>query len=163
MLTHAGGGWTETVLYKFQNGADGRAPSGGVVFDDAGNLYGSTTFGGANGGGTVYELSPSGGNWTLTTLASFSGIAGPYNNLTMDAAGNLYGTTYRDGADLAGTVFKMTKSNGVWTLTDLHDFTGGDDGGYPSSSIAIDTHGNIFGTASSGGTGGQGVAFEITP
>ena len=104
--------WTEALLYSLQNGNDGRAPSGGVVFNSAGNLYGSTTFGGLNGGGTVFELSPSNGSWTLTTLYSFSGTAGAYNTLTFDAAGNLYGTTYRDGADLVGSVFKLTPSQG---------------------------------------------------
>jgi uncharacterized repeat protein (TIGR03803 family) len=162
-LTRSGGVWTKTVLYNFTNGSDGRAPSGGVVFDQAGNLYGSTVFGGANGGGTVYELSPVGGSWTLTTLYSFSGVAGPYNTLTMDANGVLYGATYRDGANQAGSVFKLTQSNGNWTFTGLHDFTNGNDGGFPTSSVAVDSHGDIFGTASSGGSAGEGVVFEITP
>ena len=162
-LTRSGGVWTKTVLYNFTNGSDGRAPSGGVVFDQAGNLYGSTVFGGANGGGTVYELSPTGGSWTLTTLYSFSGVAGPYNTLTMDANGVLYGTTYRDGANQAGSVFKLTQSNGNWAFTGLHDFTNGNDGGFPTSSVAVDSHGDIFGTASSGGSAGEGVVFEIAP
>ena len=162
-LTHSGGAWTKSVLYNFQNGSDGRAPSGGVLFDRAGNLYGSTVFGGANGGGTLYELTPSGGNWTLNTLYSFSGVAGPYNNLTMDANGNLYGTTYRDGANQVGSVFKLTPSNGSWMFSTLHDFTDGNDGGYPTSSVAVDSSGNIYGTASSGGSDNQGVVFEITP
>ena len=162
-LSPSGSGWTKTVIYNFQNANDGRAPTGGVIFDQVGNLYGGTVFGGANSGGVVYELSPSGGNWTLTTLYSFSGVAGPYNNLTFDASGNLYGTTYRDGADLAGSVFKLTQSGGNWTFTDLHDFTDANDGGYPTSSVAVDAHGDVYGTASSGGTIGQGVVFEITP
>lgn len=162
-LSHSGSGWTKTVLYNFQNGSDGRAPSGGVVLDQAGNLYGSTTFGGSNGGGTIYELSPNGGNWTLTTLYSFSGVAGPYNTFTMDANGVIYGTTYRDGANQAGSVFKLTQSNGSWTFTNLHDFTGGIDGGFSTGSVAVNAQGDIFGTASSGGSSGQGVLFEITP
>jgi len=162
-LTTSGSGWTKTILYNFQNGNDGRAPVGGVVLDPAGNIYGGTAFGGQNGGGAVYELSPSDGGYTINVLYGFSGVAGPYNNLTIDAGGNLYGTTYRDGADLAGSVFKLTQSNGNWTLTSLHDFTGGNDGGYPTSSVAVDAHGNVFGTASSGGSNNQGVAFEITP
>jgi len=162
-LSPSGSSWTKTILYNFQNANDGRAPAGGVIFDQAGNLYGSTRFGGANSGGVVYELSPSGDNWTLTTLYSFTGVAGPYNNLTFDANGNLYGTTYRDGADLAGSVFELTQSGGNWTFTDLYDFTGGNDGGYPTSSVAVDAHGTIYGTASSGGSSDQGVAFEITP
>ena len=151
------------MIYNFQNANDGRAPTGGVIFDQVGNLYGGTVFGGVNSGGVVYEPSPSGGNWTLTTLYSFSSVAGPYNTLTFDASGNLYGTTYRDGAELAGSVFKLTQSGGNWTFTDLHDFTDANDGGYPTSSVAVDAHGDVYGTASSGGSSGQGVVFEITP
>lgn len=162
-LSPSGSGWTKTILYNFQNANDGRAPAGGVIFDQAGNLYGGTVFGGANSGGVVYELSPSGGNWTLTTLYSFSGVAGPYNKLTFDDSGNLYGTTYRDGADLAGSVFKLTQSGGNWTFIDLYDFTGANDGGYPTSSVAVDAQGVVYGTASSGGNKGQGVVFEIAP
>ena len=162
-LTNSGSGWTKTILYNFQNGNDGRAPVGGVVFDQAGNIYGGTAFGGQNGGGAVYQLVPSGGGYTINVLYGFSGVAGPYNNLTFDASGNLYGTTYRDGADLAGSVFRLTQSGGNWTLTDLHDFTNGSDGGYPTSSVAVDAHGDVFGTASSGGSNNQGVVFEITP
>ena len=162
-LSPSGSGWTKTVIYNFQNANDGRAPAGGVIFDQAGNLYGGTVFGGANSGGVVYELSPSNGSWTLTPLYSFSGVAGPYNKLTFDASGSLYGTTYRDGANLVGSVFKLTQSDGNWTFTDLYDFTGANDGGYPTSSVAVDVHGDVYGTASSGGTIGQGVVFEITP
>jgi uncharacterized repeat protein (TIGR03803 family) len=161
-LTQSGSGWTESILYSFQNGNDGRAPAGGVVFDQAGNLYGGTVFGGANGGGIVYKLSPSNGSWTLIPLYSFSGVAGPYNNLTFDVSGNLYGTTYRDGANLQGSVFKLSQSGGNWTLADLYDFTGGNDGGFPTSSVAVDSSGNIYGTTSSGGGDSQGVVFEIT-
>jgi uncharacterized repeat protein (TIGR03803 family) len=162
-LSHSGSGWTKTILYNFQNGNDGRAPAGGVVFDQAGNLYGGAVFGGTNGGGTVYELSHSGGSWTLTTLYSFSGVAGPYNNLTIDASGNIYGTTYRDGANLSGSVFKLTRSGGSWTFSDLYDFIDGNDGGFPTSSVAVDASGDVYGTTSSGGTSGNGVIFEITP
>jgi uncharacterized repeat protein (TIGR03803 family) len=162
-LTPAGSSWTKSTIYSFQNGNDGRALAGGVTFDHAGNLYGGAVFGGANGGGTVYELSPSGGSWTETTLYSFSGNAGPYNNLTIDANGVLYGTTYRDGANLVGSVFKLTFSGGSWTYTDLYDFTGGNDGGYVTSGVAVDASGNIYGTTSGGGASGEGVIFEITP
>lgn len=162
-LSPSGSGWTKTILYNFQNANDGRAPNGGVIFDQAGNLYGATSRGGTNSGGAVYQLSPSAGSWTPTILYSFSGVAGPYNTLTFDTNGNLYGTTYRDGADLAGSVFKLSQSGGNWTFTDLYDFTGANDGGYPTSSVAVDANGNVYGTASSGGSSGQGVAFEITP
>jgi uncharacterized repeat protein (TIGR03803 family) len=162
-LTRSGSGWTEAVIYNFQGANDGQNPVGGVVPDAAGNLYGTTFFGGANGGGTVYKLSPSGGGWTLTTLYSLSGGGGPYNYLTFDAAGNIYGTTNRDGAIGDGSVFKLSPNGGGWTFTDLYDFTNGTDGGFPYGSVAVDAHGNIFGTTSSGGSNNQGVVFEITP
>jgi uncharacterized repeat protein (TIGR03803 family) len=147
-LSRSGSSWKETVLYDFLGGSDGQHPVGGLVFDQAGNLYGSTFQGGANGGGTVYKLSRSAKGWKLTTLYSFSGGAGPYNKLTFDAK---------------GTVFKLSRSNGVWKFTDLYDFTSGSDGGLPYGSVAVDAQGDIFGTATVGGSDNQGVVFEITP
>jgi uncharacterized repeat protein (TIGR03803 family) len=88
-LSRSGSGWKATVLYKFTGGRDGQHPVGGVVLDKTGNIYGGTFQGGANGGGTVYELSGSGEGWTLTTLYSFSGYAGPYDQLTFDAKGSI--------------------------------------------------------------------------
>jgi uncharacterized repeat protein (TIGR03803 family) len=162
-LTRSGSQWTESVLYNFQGLNDGANPVGGVILDLAGNLYGTTFDGGVNGGGTVYELSPSGDGWTFNVLYSFvGGYGGPYNKLTFDAQGNLYGVTNSEGANGLGEVFKLSPGDGGWTLTDLHDFAGGDDGNLPYGSLAIDASGNVFGTASIGGTGGQGVVFEIT-
>jgi uncharacterized repeat protein (TIGR03803 family) len=156
-------GWNETVLYSFQGLNDGQNPLGGLVLDKAGNLYGGTFDGGANGGGTVYELSPSGEGWTLTVLYSFTGgYGGPYNKLTFDAAGNLYGTTNGEGGNGFGMVFKLTPKNGQWEFADLYDFQDGSDGGDPYGSLAIDDHGNIFGTTNIGGSTNQGVVFEIT-
>jgi uncharacterized repeat protein (TIGR03803 family) len=162
-LSRSGSSWKETVLYDFLGGSDGQHPVGGLVFDQAGNLYGSTFQGGANGGGTVYKLSRSAKGWKLTTLYSFSGGAGPYNKLTFDAKGNIYGTTNGDGAHGDGSVFKLSRSNGVWKFTDLYDFTSGSDGGLPYGSVAVDAQGDIFGTATVGGSDNQGVVFEITP
>lgn len=162
-LTHSGSGWTESVIYNFTGGNDGQNPVGGVIVDASGNLYGGTFFGGANGGGTVYKLSPSGGGYTLTTIYSFSGFGGPYNDLAFDASGALYGATEGDGAYNAGTVFKLTPSGGSWTMTDLHDFTGGSDGGVPYGAVAVAAHGDIFGTTSLGGSNNDGVVWEVTP
>lgn len=81
----------------------------------------------------------------------------------MDAAGNLYGTTYQDGPYGQGSVFELTDSYGGWTYTTLHDFTGGSDGGSPASNVTFDANGNLYGTASGGGWSGQGVVWEITP
>jgi uncharacterized repeat protein (TIGR03803 family) len=163
-LGHSASGWTETLIYNFQGLDDGQNPVGGVIADAAGNLYGTTFDGGVNGGGTVYELSPSGSGWTFTTIYSFTGgYGGPYNKLTFDGKGNLYGFTNAEGANGLGSVFKLTPGSGGWTFTDLYDFVGGDSGGSPYGSVAVDAKGNIFGTAVIGGTSNQGVVYEITP
>ena len=163
-LTRSGASWTETILYSFQGLDDGQNPVGGVVLDKAGNLYGTTFDGGINGGGTVYQLTPSGGGWTFTVLYSFTGgYGGPYNKLTLDDQGNIYGITNGDGANGLGSVFKLTPNNGDWIFTDLYDFVGGNDGASPYGAVAVDASGNVFGTAVVGGTNNQGVVFEITP
>ncbi len=172
-LTPSEFGWISTDLYDFSNGSDGGYPWAGLIFDQSGNLYGTTTAGGSGNGGTVFQLTPSGGNWTLNTLHSFTGpgddrfVVGPVGSLVMDNAGALYGTAFADGASSYGSVFKLTPSHGSWTYTSLHDFTGGSDGGYPYSNLIFDANGNLYGTTSVGGTGpctnGCGVIFEITP
>jgi uncharacterized repeat protein (TIGR03803 family) len=175
-LTHSNSGWTETVLHSF--GSDGSGPYGGLIFDSAGNLYGTTqTADMGQGNGTVFMLSPSGNDWTLTTLYRFpSGFTYPYARLTMDAAGNLYGTTsyyfafdnYIGGQSGAGSVFKLAFAHGSWTYVDLYEFTGRGDGDGPFGGVALDTNGNLYGTTTSGGgvlycSGGCGVVWEITP
>ncbi len=111
-LTPSGSGWVFNTIYSFTCGDDGAAPEGTPVLDQAGNLYGTTHSGGSGGGaGTVFELSPSGGGWTFSLLYSFvEGIGGPGSALTMDPAGNFYGTTVKDGANSQGNVFKLTRS-----------------------------------------------------
>jgi uncharacterized repeat protein (TIGR03803 family) len=169
-LMPAGSGWTKNILFTFAFWNDGAIPNG-MIFDSAGNLYGTTTAEGDGDGGTVYELTPSNGNWAFSVSYAFTGSGGadgPYNGLTMDAAGNLYGTTVKTGAYGYGAVFKLTPSDSGWTYTSLHDFTGGADGAWPKSSLIFDPNGNIYGTASVGGTGqcntwGCGVVWEITP
>jgi len=163
-LTPSASGWAESPLYAFQCGIDG-SPAAGVVFDSSGNLYGATYTGGSGGGGTVFELTPSNGSWSFTVLYSFTGnsACGPESNLTMDQAGNLYGTTVCDGAYGYGSVFKLKASGGGWTYTSVYDFKGGADGSYPNSGVLFDANGNLYGTASSGGAHGYGVVFEITP
>ena len=168
-LTQTGGNWIGTDIYDFTNGSDGGYPQAGVIFDAAGNLYGATTAGGSGLGGTVFELTPSDGAWTFTLLYSFTAppnghfVNGPVGSLVFDALGNLYGTTVVDGAHGFGAVFKLSPSNGSWTYTSLHDFTGGSDGAYPYSNLVFDASGNIYGTASAGGASNAGVVFEITP
>jgi len=167
-LTPNGGGWNIRVLYAFQGQYDGESPQAGLIIDASGNLYGTTEWGrGGVGGGTVFELSPSGGGRTYHLLYTFTDRGGPTASLALDAAGNLYGTTRVGGIYGAGNVFKLTHSYGDWTYTSLYDFTGGSDGAVPFSNLIFDAHGDIYGTAASGGSGcygnGCGVVFEITP
>jgi len=169
-LVSTGALWTENTLHQFQNQEDGAQPVGGLVMDAAGNLYGVNAFGGSGGGGVVYELSPSGDGWTFSVLYSLVGGPGGGSDspLTLDAAGNLYGTATFDGAYYDGSVFKLTRHNGSWTYTDVYDFTGGADGANPVGAVAVDAAGNLYGTTSHGGTGsscqyGCGVAWKITP
>lgn len=162
-LTPSGGFWTEHVLHQFcESVGDGCYPAATPIADPSGNLFGSTA--GAVGGlGTVFELAN--GTWTETTLYLFAGGCGTFPNsaLTMDAAGNLYGTAAQGGAYGNGTVFKLTNSGGSWTCTSLHNFTGGSDGALPVSNVIFDAAGNLYGTAQVGGAYGNGVVFEITP
>jgi len=132
-----------------------------VIFDQAGNLYGTTSYNGPDGAGTVFEMSPSNGGWMYNVIHSFAGSEGPYGGITMDAAGNLYGTTFAGGALLFGSVYKLTPSGGGWTFSDLYDFTGGNDGGYPVGTVAIAANGNLYGTTSRNGALGYGTIWEI--
>ena len=173
-LTPSGSGWTETVLYRFTDAnqaTDGINPTGGVIVDGSGNLFGTTTAGGTNQGGTVFELSPSEGSWNFTVLASpplACCNGGPTGNLAMDASGALYGVSTFAQNDL-GQVFKLAPQNGSWTYTVLHQFTGGPDGQWPYGGVILDANGNLFGTASEGGAYqcdfevGCGTVWEITP
>jgi uncharacterized repeat protein (TIGR03803 family) len=160
-LTPSAGGWKENVLYIFQAGDDGGLPMAGLISDQSGNLYGTTSSVYENAA-TVFELSPSNGGWKYSLLYSFTGGGVPRGNLTMDQASNLYGTTLQDGSYGYGSVFKLTPSNGAWTKTDLYDFSGSD-GANPWGGVTLDSHGNLFGTTAYGGAYGCGVAYEITP
>lgn len=162
-------GWVETVLHTFQNGSDGADPKGGLIADHSGNLYGTTSVGGSNGGGTVFEMTPSNAGWIFNLLYGLTGNGarvGPMGLLALDSSGNLYGTTNSEGSQLAGNVFKLMLAGGNWVYTDLHDFSG-IDGTYPEDGPAVDASGNLYGTTFYGGTGscdyGCGVVWEITP
>jgi uncharacterized repeat protein (TIGR03803 family) len=166
-LTCGVGGCTNNVLHSFTNGGDGGSPVGGLILDQSGNLYGAGSDGGTGGDGTVFELSPSGDSWTFAVLYNFTsplgGQCGPRAGLVMDAAGNLYGTTFCDGAYGYGNVFELSPSNGGWTYWDLYDFTGGNDGKNPISNVLLHSNGKLYGTTSVGGTQGFGVVWELTP
>jgi uncharacterized repeat protein (TIGR03803 family) len=156
--------WTLTILHNF-DGSDGTHPDlGSLVFDSAGNVYGTTYAGGAHVRGTVFKLARSNG-WAESVLYSFSGGddgGSPYNGVAFDSAGNLYGTTSVGGNSGYGTVYELSPSGSGWTETTLYSFSGGADGGAPIGSVAVDAQGNLYGTASSGGTG-AGTAWELSP
>jgi uncharacterized repeat protein (TIGR03803 family) len=159
-----GGGWTESVLYSFTGGADGANPfTADLIFDKAGNLYGTTTGGGAQGLGVVFELTPTNAGWTETVLHSFAGgIDGqnPYAGLVIDPFGSLYGTTYGGGAYGVGTVFQVKRGGGQWSEKVIHTFdvkTGSD----PVGGLVFDSKGDLFGTTQGGGAYKVGVVFAL--
>ncbi|MFZ0312827.1 MAG: choice-of-anchor tandem repeat GloVer-containing protein [Candidatus Korobacteraceae bacterium] len=144
-LTPSNGGWTETVLYKFQGGNDGATPYGGLVFDEAGNLWGTTGFGGTYNNGTIYELVPAGGGWTESVVYHFLGGsdgANPYAGLIVDQSGNFYGATYGDNGTTP-KVYELSPSNGGWTFSVLYGL-GADQG--IIGKLAMDAAGNLYGT-----------------
>jgi uncharacterized repeat protein (TIGR03803 family) len=174
----ADGSWTEKILHKF-NGHDGWSPQANLIFDTAGNLYGTTYLGGI-GDGTVFELTPEAdGRWTEKVLHRFNNTEGrpdganPSASLVFDGAGNLYGTTAMGGSgycnDPCGTVFELIrKTGGGWTEKVPHNFTdNGKDGFNPWAGLTLDASGNLYGTTAYGGTGpcmyGCGTVFELTP
>lgn len=221
------GTWSEKVLYRFQGGNDGANPYGILSFDTSGNLYGTTYGGGTAGYGTVYQLVPSAGGWTKTTLWNYSGgsdggnpdfgvtlgasgqiyvaasvgggFLGNYNgnasvlqlmasngkvsetivtrfpltdgsapeaNLIADSADNFYGTTALGGAYNYGTVFELTRSSdGTWTDQVLYSFEHGIDfnQGASPSPLILDSHGNLFGETAYDGQPGRGTVFELSP
>lgn len=173
-----GGTWIETVLYNFQNGSDGNLPMGGLILDKAGNLYGTTAYGGgsAKGNGSVFELSPpsvAGGAWTETTLHDFQGGtdgAVPNCGVISDSNGNLYGATTSGGAADAGTVFELSPPSapgGVWSETVLYSFILVEGsyprGAFPFGGLLRNPQGALFGTTSYGGPSNDGVVFKLEP
>jgi uncharacterized repeat protein (TIGR03803 family) len=157
------GEWYESLVYPFSP-ATGYHPNSTPIMDSSGNLYG-TTFEGGTGQGTVFELTPVFEGWQFSVLYAFP-TCHPYAGVTMDSSGDLYGSCSSGGADGLGMVFKLTNSGGSWTLTDLHDFTGGSDGGNPSGAVVFDS-GNLYGTANLGGNlsncdGGCGTVWTVT-
>ncbi len=158
-LTPSGSGWTQSVLWRFSGGSDGAGPLSGIIFDNAGNLYGTTSYGSSSYLGTVYELSPTQSGWSQTTLYSFteSDTGGGAGGLIMDARGNLFGIT-----GFVGAAYELTPRDGSWSFTLLQTFTGG---GYPPSLAAptFDSQGNLYGPVPSGGGAGYGEIFKLAP
>ena len=181
----ANGVWTEKVLHSFTGTTDGNYPQGPLTVDTAGNVYGTTAFGGTgkncnnHGCGIVFQLTPNAnGTWTETVLHNFQygRVDGgyPVGGVTLDSAGNLYGTTQLGGSHLDGIVFELSLVNGAWTENILHNFCSQPncvDGEIPSAPLIFDASGNLYGTTQTGGVlvgtgcGGLpcGTVFELSP
>jgi uncharacterized repeat protein (TIGR03803 family) len=180
LVRGSGGSWTEKILYEFTGGRDGGDPIGGLVFDSAGNLYGTTSawgdLGGCNnnGCGAVFELSPaSGGTWTETTLHTFSHLVGdgnaPAASLTTGGLGVLYGTTPLGGLfpnycpEGCGTLFGLTPAaGGSFRYSVIHQFGAtATDGQNPGGGVIL-VEGKIYGTTANGGSAGAGTVWELS-
>jgi uncharacterized repeat protein (TIGR03803 family) len=182
------GGWTEKDLYDFEGGTDGGTPVGGLVFDEAGNLYGTTKLGGSGtnchrpGCGTVFELFLLGASWNKSILYNFQGGttdgSNPLAGVILGKNGKLYGTTFTGGigqqnnncGEGCGSLFELSPSSGTWRETFVHLFSESQgDGGLPEADLIMDEAGNLYGTTSTGGSHnfncglGCGTVFELTP
>ncbi len=156
---------TYGLLYSFQCGTDGSFPAAGLVRDSAGNLYGTTTGGGGNrhnyGWGTVFKIAPDGTEKVLHGFFGSPDAGQPsYGSVTLDAEGNVYGTTIQGGEGGDGAVYKVTPGG---RESVLYSFPAGVDGMWPLGGLTRDGAGNVYGTTSQGGTDGNGVVFEFTP
>lgn len=188
-LSRTNGKWAETVLYNFCSAAscvDGQNPNGGLILDSAGNLYGTTINGGSGSQpyGTVFEVSPpaAGGEWTEKVLYSFCSVgictdgAMPMSGVTMDAEGNLFGTTTQGGSSVngivigtSGLVYELTPGSAGWTQTILYDFCPAQgaycsDGTGPVGVVTFGPGGDLYGTTSLGGSQnsqGGGTVFRL--
>jgi uncharacterized repeat protein (TIGR03803 family) len=185
LVSNAAAAPREKVLYSFTGSTDGGDPAAGLIFDQAGNLYGTTVTGGTGaacdgGCGTVFKLTRNaGGKWQETVLHNFQAGAdgkNPYGGVTMDAKGNLYGTTVSGGSggsctngDGCGTIYKLTHSGNHWMERVLYSFTGGTDGAGPGGGVVFDQKGNLYGTTPDGGKPngcggiGCGVVYQLAP
>jgi uncharacterized repeat protein (TIGR03803 family) len=157
-LSPTGTSWTETVLYSFTGGADGGFPQSGPIMDSAGNLYG-TTYNSDGGAGSVFELSPSANGWTEKEIytVNASTAEGMYAGLTMDAAGNMYGST---GAE----IFELSPNgSGGWSPTVIHTFVSGTSDGFDAEgTLVLDKTGNLYGTTEWGGANATGTVYELS-
>lgn len=167
-LTPGNGGWNFQTLYNFSGGSDGALPRAGVIVDPAsGDLYGTTSYAGADNGGTLFKLADSNGNWSFSlvyTFCSKSGCtdgSGSFAGLAEDAGGNFYGTTYFGGNAGDGVAFELA-ANGTYSVQ--HSFCAEQncaDGSEPAATETVDASGNVFGTTGRGGDKNYGTVFEI--
>ncbi len=182
-LKQGNSGWILYPLYEFTGGGDGDLPVGGVAIGPNGSLYGTTTFGGSEGAGVVFELRPPPTAcasflcyWNESVLHSFTGMPDgfyPTGNLAFDHAGDIYGTTTGGGTYDYGTVFELTLSGGAYTESIIQSFNYYGAGGYaPQGGVVLDSAGNVYGTNVAGGTGTEcqlseygscGTIFQLVP
>jgi len=167
-LSKSGNAWTEKILYNFTGGNDGGSPNSGLVADAQGNLYGSTYTGGVYLAGTVFEVSPSGGHYTFKTIYQYvSGNSGSFEitgPLTIDAAGNLYGTAGPNLPVDYGSVFELSNVGGTWKFQTLYSFCSVDgcvDGWSPWGGVTLN-RGKLYGVNTTGGTSGDGNIYELS-
>jgi uncharacterized repeat protein (TIGR03803 family) len=156
--------WTKTILHTFTNAPDGNGPVGGTLFfDQQGNLYGTTFYGGYYGTGAVFKLARTNGGWTESIIYSFTGLADgrwPVGGVMIDGAGNLYGTTSA-GGDVNlfqlfygyGVIYKISPNGSGWSETVLHTFYDEGDGALPEAVVTMDSAGNLLATSAAGGNG----------
>ncbi len=170
-LTRVGGVWTLNTLHIFtgQPSDDGAYPSSGLFRDASGNLFGTTFQGGVGNAGTIFELMPgAGGTWVYNVIYQFgssNNIDGnsPYGPLTIDSAGNIYGTTQGGGLYFEGAVYKASPSNGTWTDSILYNFTL-DFGQSPEPyGVVLAPNGHLYGVTFFGGEYGVGTLYDLRP
>jgi uncharacterized repeat protein (TIGR03803 family) len=167
-LTPSQSGWAYDFLYNFTGTPDGSTPYDAVVFDQAGNMYGTTANGGVYNNGAIFKMSPSGSGWSESIVHSFGNSPDgsyPLAGLISDAAGNLYGTTAGGGLNGSGTVYELSPAHGGYTYSVLYDgFNSPYGSGFgPQCKLVMDRAGNLYGTQYGGGANQQGMIFKLTP
>lgn len=163
-LAPNGSGFTFTVLQYFDSASDGAEPYAALIEGSGGNLYGTTTVGGADNAGTVYNLAPNGSGFTFTVLHAFGGADGgatPLGGVTLGGGGNLYGTTAGGGAGNSGIVYSLSPNGSGFTFTVLHSFDGAGGGSTPYAGVTLGSGGNLYGTTISGGADNFGTAYRL--
>lgn len=165
---------SEKVIHTFAT-TSGASPYSTLVFDGAGNLYGTTQGGGSSncsgGCGTVFRLVPASGGWSYQLLHKFQGQDGNdgaypsfTSSLVLDTVGNVYGSTSQAGIHGYGTIFEVSPTaNGPWKENIIHSFTNGDDGALPQAGLTFDLAGNLYSTTTAGGYFGMGTVFQLQP
>jgi len=167
-ITRSLNGWTLLPLYAFKDQPDGALPYGGLIFDRAGDLYGTTYYAGVYDVGTVYKLTHANGSWRETVLYSFKGGtdgSSPISTLVSDPAGNLYGTTSDGGTGCAcGVIFKLARGvNGSWIESVPYRFPGAPNAGFSYNGMVADSAGNFYGATTHGGPANDGTIYKFTP